>query len=133
MTAPSPVSAAAPRPAAAAPKARTVGTARQIMDLEALRAGLMAMVGDPAQPDLSVRQVVVLLNTHLDGQQTVRGLADRLNTNKPSMTRALDRLGAERLTKRHPDPKDKRNVFGRIEPAGEELLLTVASAMAEAR
>jgi DNA-binding MarR family transcriptional regulator len=57
--------------------------------VDGLRAAILDMVrgGDP---DLSARQLAVLLTVHLtDGPHTVRGLAAELNVSKPAITRAL--------------------------------------------
>jgi DNA-binding MarR family transcriptional regulator len=63
-------------------------------------------------PDLSERQMAILLTVYLDPPpHTVRGLATRLGVTKPVITRALDTMGALRLVSRHRDEKDRRNVL----------------------
>jgi DNA-binding MarR family transcriptional regulator len=63
-------------------------------------------------PDLSERQIAILLTIYLDPPpHTVRGLAARLGVTKPVITRALDTMGALRLVSRHRDEKDRRNVL----------------------
>ncbi|MCB1509059.1 MAG: MarR family transcriptional regulator [Hyphomicrobiaceae bacterium] len=63
-------------------------------------------------PDLSERQIAILLSIYLDPPpHTVRGLAARLNVTKPVITRALDTMGAEGLVTRKRDPADRRNVI----------------------
>lgn len=65
-------------------------------------------------PDLTFRQIAILLTVYLDPPpHTVRGLAARLNVTKPVITRALDTMGAMKLLARHRDEKDKRNVLVR--------------------
>lgn len=63
-------------------------------------------------PDLSARQIAVLLTVYLeDGPHTVRGLAANLRVSKPAITRALDRLSAEGLLNRKTDHNDRRSVL----------------------
>ena len=53
------------------------------------------------QPDLSARQMAVLLTVYLEPPpHTVRGLAEKLGVTKPVITRALDSMG--RLRAGHP-------------------------------
>jgi DNA-binding MarR family transcriptional regulator len=64
------------------------------------------------QPDLSARQMAVLLTVYLKpAPHTVRGLAAELNVSKPAVTRALDRLGRLGLARRKIDQADRRNVL----------------------
>jgi len=63
-------------------------------------------------PDLSVRQMAILLTIYLETPpHTVRGLAEKLNVSKPVITRALDSMGILGLVSRRRDDKDKRNVL----------------------
>lgn len=63
-------------------------------------------------PDLTERQIAVLLTIYLDPPpHTVRGLAERLKVTKPVITRALDTMGAMKLLTRHRDERDRRNVL----------------------
>ncbi|MCG6114359.1 MAG: MarR family winged helix-turn-helix transcriptional regulator [Mesorhizobium sp.] len=65
-----------------------------------------------AAPDLSHRQMAILLTIYLDSPpHTVRGLAARLGVSKPVITRALDTMGALKLVARHRDETDRRNVL----------------------
>jgi DNA-binding MarR family transcriptional regulator len=64
------------------------------------------------QPDLSVRQLSILLTVYLEPPpHTVRGLAARLGVTKPVVTRALNAMGKLDLVTRRRDDKDKRNVL----------------------
>jgi len=64
------------------------------------------------EPDLSARQVTVLITIYLDPQpHTVRGLAAKLGVTKPVITRALDTMGRYGLVTRKRDPADRRNVL----------------------
>jgi DNA-binding MarR family transcriptional regulator len=63
-------------------------------------------------PDLSMRQIAILLIIYLDPPpHTVRGLAEKLKVTKPVISRALDTMGALKLVSRHRDERDKRNVL----------------------
>jgi DNA-binding MarR family transcriptional regulator len=67
------------------------------------------VIGD--KPDLSTRQVAVLLIIYLEPPpHTVRGLAARLKVTKPVITRALDSMGKLELVSRRRDEADRRNV-----------------------
>ena len=64
-----------------------------------------------AEPDLSARQLVVLLTVYLEPPpHTVRGLASKLRVTKPVITRALDTMGRIDLLSRRRDEADRRNV-----------------------
>jgi len=65
-------------------------------------------------PDLTMRQVSVLLTVYLEQPpHTVRGLAAKLDVSKPVISRALDTMGIMKLLNRQRDPKDRRNVLVR--------------------
>jgi DNA-binding MarR family transcriptional regulator len=71
----------------------------------------LALVLDD-EPDLSARQITVLITVYLEPQpHTVRGLASRLGVTKPVITRALDTMGRHGLVSRKRDPDDRRNVL----------------------
>ncbi len=72
---------------------------------------LLALVRDD-EPDLSARQLTVLITIYLDPQpHTVRALAAKLGVTKPVITRALDTMGHHGLVTRKRDPADRRNVL----------------------
>jgi DNA-binding MarR family transcriptional regulator len=69
-----------------------------------------ALVTD-GEPDLSARQLAVLLTIYLEPPpHTVRGLAAKLRVTKPVITRALDSMGKLQLVARKRDIADRRNV-----------------------
>jgi DNA-binding MarR family transcriptional regulator len=71
---------------------------------------VMSVKGD--DPDLTARQLAVLMTVHLGPPpHTVRGLAAALGVGKPAITRALDTLSRYDLVVRRRDPKDGRNVL----------------------
>ncbi len=86
----------------------------QLTESEALRLwrdACLAMVRDDA-PDLSARQLAILLTVYLDPPpHTVRGLAARLGVTKPVITRALNAMSRYNLLMRRRDPNDRRNVL----------------------
>lgn len=84
-------------------------------------------------PDLSARQLGVLLTVYLgEGPHTVRGLAASLNTSRPAITRALDRLEEFKLARRKIDPKDRRSVLVQRTDRGAALLREISVTMSEA-
>lgn len=71
----------------------------------------LALVRDD-EPDLSVRQICILLTIYLEAPpHTVRDLAKKLGVTKPVITRALDTMGKLELVSRRRDEKDRRNVL----------------------
>lgn len=86
--------------------------------LSLLRNLALEQVRD-AMPDLTTRQVAILLTVYLEPPpHTVRGLAAKLDVTKPVITRALDTMGALDLLSRHRDEKDRRNVLIKRTVAG---------------
>lgn len=85
-----------------------------LSDMQALELWRNAVVAGVrrAAPDLSARQMAVLLTVYLTSPpHTVRGLAATLNVSKPAITRALDRLGELEMVRRRVDPEDRRSVL----------------------
>jgi DNA-binding MarR family transcriptional regulator len=84
---------------------------RQAQALRLWHDVALALVRD-AEPDLSLRQLTVLITIYLDPQpHTVRALAAKLGVTKPVITRALDTMGRLGLIVRKRDPADRRNVL----------------------
>ncbi len=103
------------------------------LDLNRLRIGLLYLVRDARQGDLSLRQLSVLsLLVSIQGSHTIRGLAETLRVPKPSITRAVDRLELHGLAKRLPDPSDGRSVLVQATKRGFNLAKTMAAAFAAA-
>ncbi|MGK8638855.1 MarR family transcriptional regulator [Brucella anthropi] len=91
---------------------------KPLQALTLLRTLSLEQVRDE-MPDLTTRQVAVLLTIYLEPPpHTVRGLAAKLNVTKPVITRALDTMGALELVSRHRDEKDRRNVLVKRTVAG---------------
>ncbi len=84
---------------------------RPAQALHLWQAVLLEMVR-AAEPDLSARQMTILLTLYLETHaHSVRGLAARLGVTKPVITRALDSMGRIGLVTRKRDPADRRNVL----------------------
>jgi len=80
-----------------------------------------------AGPDLSLRQMAILLQVYLvPPPHTVRGLAATLGVTKPVITRALDTMGEMGLLDRVRDEKDRRDVVVRRTVAGSIYLEQMA-------
>jgi DNA-binding MarR family transcriptional regulator len=90
------------------------GMAVQMRAAQALRLwhDVSVALAQSQEPDLSVRQISVLITIYLEPQpHTVRALAAKLGVTKPVITRALDTMGRQGLVNRKRDPADRRNVI----------------------
>jgi len=85
----------------------------QFTDLKALDIWRRALVSSVRleAPDLSARQMALLLSVYLTPPHTVRGLAQSLKVSKPAITRAVNRLSELGLARRKTDEADRRSVF----------------------
>lgn len=78
-------------------------------------------------PDLSFRQLAVLMTVYLDDNpQTVRSLAKTLCVTKAVITRAVDKLVKHGYVKRAPDLRDKRSIILTRTPSGIHYLSSFA-------
>ena len=92
---------------------------------------MLAQVRDD-DPDLTTRQMAILLTIYLDPPpHTVRGLAAHLNVTKPVITRALDTMGIMGLVARRRDERDRRNVLVQRTVKGAEYLQRLGDLVAE--
>jgi DNA-binding MarR family transcriptional regulator len=106
-----------------------------VTDLDPLDIWRRAMVASVRRdaPDLSARQMAVLLTVYMTGPpHTVRGLAEVLNVSKPAITRAIDRLGEFGLARRKTDPRDRRSVIVQRTVKGSVYLAEFAEIINEA-
>ncbi|MCK5620815.1 MAG: MarR family transcriptional regulator [Alphaproteobacteria bacterium] len=106
-----------------------------VTDLDPLDIWRRAMVANVRRdaPDLSARQMAVLLTVYMTGPpHTVRGLAEVLNVSKPAITRAIDRLGEFGLARRKTDPRDRRSVIVQRTVKGSVYLAEFAEIINEA-
>lgn len=84
---------------------------RPAKSLALLQGVALDLVRDD-EPDLSWRQIAILLTIYLEPPpHHVRDLAARLQVTKPVITRALDSMGKLDLVTRRRDDKDKRDVI----------------------
>ena len=84
------------------------------------------------QPDLTTRQMAVLLQVYLEAPpHTVRGLAAILGVSKPAITRAVDRLEDLAYVRRRKDDADRRSVLVQRTVAGSVFLREFADLAAE--
>jgi DNA-binding MarR family transcriptional regulator len=84
---------------------------------------LTALVGLVRKgPNLTARQLVTLLQCYTDKPQTVRGLAEYLNVDRPIITLIFDRLSEQSLLRRRVDHKDLRSVLSERTPQGEAYI-----------
>jgi DNA-binding MarR family transcriptional regulator len=91
----------------------------------------LAQVQDD-EPDLSVRQISILLTIYLEAPpHTVRDLAKKLHVSKPVITRALDSMGKLGLVSRRRDEEDKRNVLVQRTVKGALYLERLSDLIAE--
>ena len=82
-------------------------------------------------PDLSTRQMAILLTVYLTGgPHSVKGLAAGLSISKPATSRALDRLGDLGFIRRVRDVQDRRNVLVERTVAGSVFLSEFADLIA---
>jgi len=90
--------------------------------VQMLREVIVALVRRDG-PALSAHQLAVYLTCYLTtGDHTVRGLAAHLNVSKSVITRSLDKLGELQLTRRAPDPSDRRSILVERTDPGSALL-----------
>jgi DNA-binding MarR family transcriptional regulator len=69
----------------------------------------------------NVRQLDIVLALRVD-QQTVRGLAELLDTSKPAITRAVDKFEELGWVERKVDPKDRRSIFMSLTKEGRKFV-----------
>ncbi|BAK85084.1 transcriptional regulator [Komagataeibacter medellinensis NBRC 3288] len=99
--------------------------------IQILRDTIVEMVRRDS-PDLSARQLAVFLTCGLsNGDQTVRGLAEKLNVSKPAITRALDRLEDLKLVKRAQDLQDRRSVLINNTSKGKTYMSELSAIMTD--
>ncbi|HVV94485.1 MAG TPA: MarR family winged helix-turn-helix transcriptional regulator [Hyphomicrobiales bacterium] len=105
-------------------------TLRASQALTLLHEFALAQVQD-GEPDLSARQIAVLLTVYLEAPpHTVRGLAAKLGVGKPVITRALDTMGRIGLLARRRDDRDRRNVIVDRTDAGVRYVERLAALIA---
>jgi DNA-binding MarR family transcriptional regulator len=100
--------------------------------LDILKETIVGLARSDART-LTARQLAVLLICGLDDSpHTVRGLAERLNTPKPTITRSVDKLAYLALLRREPDPTDRRSVLLVATASGRAYVQELRAMMAAA-
>lgn len=100
--------------------------------LETLSRTLVGLVKNGGRGLTTCQLAVFLVCYHETEPQTVRGLAERLNTYRAEITRAFDRLEEAGLMRRKADPSDRRSVFATRTAAGNTFLRELKQIMADA-
>jgi DNA-binding MarR family transcriptional regulator len=96
--------------------------------VSALHGGILSMVRTE-EPDLNLRQLgVLLVCAYVERPETVKSLTAKLQTGKPAITRALDRLAAAGLVRRLRNPSDGRSVLIEVTKTGHTLCRRLANA-----
>lgn len=73
--------------------------------------------------EFTARQVSILfILTRDEGEHTIRGMAAKLKSSRPAITRAINMFESMGLAKREPNPRDKRDVWVRPQEAAFELV-----------
>ncbi len=125
--APAPAKALTPRPApkvkgavaAPLPKPKPVNAAfKRVHEL------VMRFVGNKNDnAELSMRQLAVLTTIRIGAVAPgVREISTAMGVNKPTITRAMDRLEALGLIERYADENDRRLVIAALTPKGDDLV-----------
>jgi DNA-binding MarR family transcriptional regulator len=76
----------------------------------------------PADPALSLTTAAALRAIVTEGPQRVTVLGERLGVTQPAITQLVDRLVADGLAERAPDPADRRAVLVRPTQAGTDVV-----------
>jgi DNA-binding MarR family transcriptional regulator len=83
------------------------------------------------QSDITPRQFGVLIALYQDGPLTVSALADRISSDRNTLSEMLKRMTARKLISRRSNADDRRSIQVQITAKGEEALLDVVPATAE--
>jgi DNA-binding MarR family transcriptional regulator len=98
----------------------------------ALWHGVMLRMLHDALPDLTARQLALLLQVYLaEPPHTVRGLAETLAMSKPAVSRALDRLCGLGFLRRATDKDDRRSILVQRTVKGSVFLRDFADTAAK--
>ncbi len=104
-----------------------------VQNLNVWQQAVLENVKSPEAPDLSERQMAILLTVYLKPYpHTVKSLSGLLDISKPPVTRALDTLAGYGFIKRLPDAKDRRKVMIMRTVKGAEFLNKFADIIGKA-
>lgn len=100
----------------------------------ALRGLVNAVVRDEKAPDLSMRQIGVLVAVAENAGKplSVKPLAELMGLQKSAVTRALDRLEHFALASRRKHPMDARQIEVVVTKAGTDALKALTKALGKA-
>ncbi len=91
------------------------------------------IVADPEMPDLTLRQLGVLMRVEASKHPlSVKDMAPDLNVSKPAITRAIDRLSDLGLVERRSSKLDRRLIEVRATAKGMSYLSKLDRAIAKA-
>lgn len=91
------------------------------------------VVADPEMPDLTLRQLGVLMRVEASKKAlSVKDMAPALNVSKPAITRAIDRLADLGLVDRRGGTMDRRLIEVRATAKGVGFLTKIDRVIAKA-
>lgn len=76
-------------------------------------------------------EVLVLLTFSRSGPLPLSKIGERLMVHPTSITNAIDRLEAQGLVERLPDPNDRRRTFASLTPEGKRVVTSATHALTE--
>ena len=83
------------------------------------------------QSDITPRQFGVLIALYQDGPLTPSALADRISSDRNTLSEMLKRMTARKLISKRSNSEDRRSIQVQITTKGEEALLGVVPAASE--
>lgn len=83
------------------------------------------------QSDITPRQFGVLIALYQDGPLTPSALAERISSDRNTLSEMLKRMTARKLISKRNNSEDRRSIQVQITAKGEEALLGVVRAAAE--
>ena len=83
------------------------------------------------QSDVTPRQFGVLIALYQDGPLTPSALAERISSDRNTLSEMLKRMTARKLISKRSNAEDRRSIQVQITAKGEEALLSVIPAAAE--
>jgi DNA-binding MarR family transcriptional regulator len=87
--------------------------------------------GLTGQSDVTPRQFGVLIALYQDGPLTPSALAERISSDRNTLSEMLKRMTARKLISKRNNSEDRRSIQVQITAKGEEALLSVAPAASE--
>lgn len=87
--------------------------------------------GLTGQSDITPRQFGVLIALYQDGPLTPSALADRISSDRNTLSEMLKRMTTRKLISKRGNAEDRRSIQVQITAKGEEALLGVIPAAAE--